>query len=74
MIHGITGDKCLEGTRQVPKKFKACCESFDFRTSACQYEARISWYSKNKMWGLPVLDGGASFIHIKYCPFCGKEL
>jgi len=25
-------------------------------------------------WGLPIHDGGHSFISIQFCPFCGKKL
>ena len=27
-----------------------------------------------KRWGLPVHDGGHSYIQIKFCPFCGSAL
>lgn len=72
MKHLMTKDECLEGIQQVPKNWKPCCESLEARSKACQYEARISYF-KDK-WGIPVLDGGSSFIQIKYCPFCGEKL
>lgn len=25
-------------------------------------------------YGLPIRDGGSSYIKIDYCPFCGKKL
>jgi uncharacterized protein DUF6980 len=25
-------------------------------------------------YGLPIRDGGSSFIEIKFCPFCGDKL
>ncbi len=28
----------------------------------------------NKGYGLPIRDGGSSFIIIKFCPWCGKNL
>jgi hypothetical protein len=68
------GSKCLEGIPQAPKRgWIACCERFARATSACQYEVRIEWHGKHR-WGMPVLDGGSSFIKIKYCPFCGAML
>jgi len=72
MIHGMTGDECLEGTQQVPKDWKPCCEGLERSTKSCQYEVRISYFGDK--WGMPVLDGGSSFIEIKYCPFCGMNL
>lgn len=72
MKHLMTDDECLEGTQQVPDLWTPCCEFFERSTLACQYEVRISWYSDT--WGLPVLDGGSSFIKINYCPFCGSKL
>jgi len=72
MIHGVTGDECLEGTKQVPKKWKACCKSFRARTESCQYEVRIEWYGGNK-WGIPLPLGGG-YIKIKHCPWCGEKV
>lgn len=72
MIHLLTNDKCLEGTQQVPKRWKPCCDAFAYRTKACQYEVRIAWYGRSK-WGIHVPHDD-SYIHITYCPFCGKKL
>ena len=66
-------DECLEGVRKkVPKKWKACCDSFEHSTLACQYDIRIQYYGKK--WGIPILDGGSSFKAISFCPFCGEKL
>jgi len=72
MNHLITKDKCLEGTQQVPKKWKPCCDSFGYRTSSCQYEVRICWYGRGK-WGIPIPHDN-SYIRINHCPFCGAKL
>jgi hypothetical protein len=72
MQHLITGDECEEGTQQVPKKWKPCCEDFERRTKACQYEVRMVWYGRGK-WGVPTPHDG-SYIQFKHCPFCGKSL
>jgi hypothetical protein len=29
---------------------------------------------KTKRYGIPVRDGGSSYIHITHCPWCGKKL
>jgi len=29
---------------------------------------------KDKDFGIPIHDGGSSYIKIKYCPWCGKKL
>ena len=29
---------------------------------------------KNKEYGIPIHDGGSSYIKIKFCPFCGEKL
>ncbi len=34
----------------------------------------INFYSKEKKYGLPIHDGGNSYIKIDYCPWCGKKL
>ncbi|WP_118976545.1 DUF6980 family protein [Taibaiella koreensis] len=36
---------------------------------------RIMTYNKgHKTFGIPIHDGGASYIKIAYCPWCGKDL
>ena len=29
---------------------------------------------KTKKYGIPIRDGGKSFIEIKYCPWCGEKI
>jgi hypothetical protein len=35
-------------------------------------ETAICYVTKFREYGILVLDGGSSFIHISYCPWCGK--
>ena len=37
-------------------------------------ETAIRFIPKFKEYGIPVLDGGESFIVIQFCPWCGKKL
>lgn len=34
----------------------------------------IRYDKSHKEYGIPIHDGGSSYISIKYCPWCGKEL
>lgn len=38
------------------------------------YDSIITHTSKRKEFGIPIHDGGNSFIQINYCPWCGKKL
>lgn len=38
------------------------------------YDSVIVQTSSKKIFGLPIHDGGTSFIKIKYCPWCGSKL
>jgi hypothetical protein len=69
------GTKCLEGTRRVPRSFKACCEVFDGHTSACAFDIRYEWWSKQKMWVIAISESaGDGGIAIQFCPHCGAKL
>jgi hypothetical protein len=75
LVHYLTQDVCLDGTKKVPRGFKACCDSFKYRTTSCLYDVRFEWFGKLKKWGIPLADMvGGGFIEIKYCPHCGKKL
>ncbi len=37
-------------------------------------ETAIRYVPKFREYGIPVLDGGSSFIFIRYCPWCGTFL
>jgi len=38
------------------------------------YDCVITYAKSQKSYGLPIHDGGSSFIRIKYCPWCGTKL
>ena len=38
------------------------------------YNSVITHTSKRKEFGIPIHDGGSSYIQIAYCPWCGKKL
>jgi len=38
------------------------------------YDCVITHQKKGKVYGIPIHDGGNTFIKIKYCPWCGKRL
>jgi hypothetical protein len=38
------------------------------------YDSIITHTSKRKEFGIPIHDGGSSYIQINYCPWCGKKL
>ncbi|WP_425549586.1 DUF6980 family protein [Acidovorax lacteus] len=61
---------------------KHCCDSMRSHISlSCdQHEAAecpdslVVFNPKFREYGLPVLDGGTSIIHIDHCPWCGTKL
>lgn len=64
-------------------KSKYCCEAMkeqveyfcDMHKSPFECPDNLIYHSKkSNEYGLIVHDGGSSFVHIKYCPFCGTEL
>jgi len=73
-IHHVTNDECLDGTQRVPKRFKPCCDAFDYRTKSCLYEVRYEKFARGK-WGIRLSDiVGGGWIWIRHCPHCGKKL
>ena len=38
------------------------------------YDAIITYDKSHKSFGIPIHDGGSSYISIKFCPWCGKSL
>jgi len=47
-----------------------CCESLTRSVD----EESIIYVPKFREWGIPILDGGSSFVEICYCPWCGRKL
>ncbi|MDD3022185.1 MAG: hypothetical protein PHX61_14600 [Alphaproteobacteria bacterium] len=48
----------------------ACCEMMEIHLR----ERTIEYIPKFREYGIPVLDGGSSFIIITFCPWCGHKL
>ena len=48
--------------------------TFDKRTKEINPDAIVRFNKKNKDYGIPIHDGGQSFIEIDYCPWCGTRL
>ena len=47
----------------------------DVHNSPFECADNLIYYSKiSDEFGLIIHDGGNSFVEIKFCPFCGKEL
>ncbi|SKC89596.1 DUF6980 family protein [Ohtaekwangia koreensis] len=59
---------------------KHCCTkmtyylTFDKKTKDVNPDAVIRFNKKSKDYGIPVHDGGQSYIGIEHCPWCGKRL
>lgn len=60
-----------------------CCENMKYHAEFnCEAHDNkfdcpdnIIYFNKaNNKYGLIIHDGGSSFIGIRFCPFCGKEL
>jgi uncharacterized protein DUF6980 len=52
----------------IPHKF--CCESMLIHLK----EQTIKYFPKFREYGIPVYDGGTSFIVMLFCPWCGQQL
>jgi len=69
------GTVCPEGTRRVPRGFKACCESFAGHTTACYFDVRYEWWPRRKGWFIAIAKAaGGGGIAISFCPHCGARL
>lgn len=69
------GGICLEGSRKVPRGWRACCDAFDARTKSCTFDVRYEWLTKRKVWGIAI-DGsaGGGFVTMAFCPHCGSRI
>ncbi|MFN7913447.1 MAG: DUF6980 family protein [Bacteroidota bacterium] len=48
--------------------------TFDINVTEPNPDAIIRYTKKTKEYGIPIHDGGYSFIKIKFCPWCGKPI
>ena len=62
---------------------KYCCISMAYyliedkeskKNGELNYDCVITHHKKEKTFGIPIHDGGSSYIKIKFCPWCGKQL
>jgi hypothetical protein len=78
----VLGDWYL---KQQIKKSKVkvgrhCCTKmtyyliFDKKTTEISSDVIIRFHKKSKEYGIPIHDGGNSFIVIGFCPWCGTKL
>jgi hypothetical protein len=49
----------------------ACCEMLC--TTLDDSTIPVIFIAKLREYGVSVMDGGASYIRMKYCPWCGKS-
>ena len=61
----------LSTINRKDEKMKHCCEDMTYMV---EEENSIVFVSRTKEYGVPIRDGGSSFLVMKYCPWCGKEL
>lgn len=73
--HHTDGTICLEGTKSVPRSFVPCCKAFSDHVTACAFDIRYEWWSRQKHWVIAISDSaGGGGIVINYCPHCGSKL
>lgn len=48
-----------------------CCEKMRMMV---EEENSIVYIPKSREYGVPIADGGTSFLLIGFCPWCGREL
>lgn len=62
---------------------KYCCIDMAYRLiedkkskkeDIINYDSVITHFKKGKFFGIPIHDGGSSFIQINFCPWCGSKL
>jgi hypothetical protein len=69
------GTVCAEGTRRVPRAFKACCAVFAARVTACHHDIRYEWWARRKGWFIAIAEAaGGGGIAISFCLHCGTRL
>jgi len=69
------GTRCLEGTRHVPRGFKACCSLFASHTTTCEHDVRYEWWQNRRTWVVVIAESaGGGGIEIRFCPHCGRRL
>lgn len=54
----------------MTERTRHCCEQLDDAVA----EDSILYVAKFREWGIPIPDGGTSFLELSFCPFCGAHL
>lgn len=52
-------------------KTEHCCSDMEMMINE---ECSVVYVPKFREYGFPILDGGSSFLIMKYCPWCGGKL
>lgn len=62
---------------------KPCCETMEAQLAwFCDQHSDpndcpdciVRYYPRKRCYGIPIHDGGSSYIVIQYCPWCGAKL
>ena len=48
-----------------------CCSDMQYMI---EEEQSIIFLPEFREYGVPILDGGGSFLQMSFCPWCGKKL
>ena len=48
-----------------------CCENMKMMV---EEENSIVFIQKTREYGVPIQDGGSSFLVMSFCPWCGKKI
>jgi len=59
----------LDNKIKIKMYTKQCCETMSYHLA----EGLIKKYT-SICYGIPIMDGGDSYIQIFFCPWCGKEV
>jgi hypothetical protein len=62
--------------QEAKREFDFCCNDMNehINTASPDDVDCIIVRNKHNVYGIPIHDGGASYIQIHYCPWCGKYL
>jgi hypothetical protein len=67
----------------MPRRNRICCSEMESRLRwRCAQHPRpndcpdcvVRFYPGPGRYGIPIHDGGSSYIRIDYCPWCGAKL
>jgi hypothetical protein len=70
-------DLCILKTIPMKLPENACCNSMSEHLAHCtskNNDCYINYIAVFDEYGIPIHDGGSSYIVIQYCPWCGSSL